>query len=526
MSSVDDLPSPDVRQSAKNGIDDLPAPPSSSDDGVFFNGAVKSTINSLPMIGGVVGGVLGTPADAVSGPMGNVVGAGIGGYFGTAAKNLINSYYDPDSVPKTATDATAQAISGGAQQAAMQGVGEVAAPVIAKGVNAISGPVSDALGSFAAKKAVTATGATGKQALKFAPGAGQELLDQGIVGFGDNQSSISQKATDALEKAGNKISSVLSDLDKRGATVDQSDIVSSLRKRASELSDDPSQYGVSDSLNRLADRIQTTIEAKGGNSEIPLGRAELTKRGFQYSANYNSSPIDLSISKEAAGIYQKSVEDAATKFDPKAAQAFKDAKKTYGLLNPIQDAAEKRASTLNQSPHGGLLDTASVIMGEGIGGVPGAIIAPVARRAIAPRVASSVAATANAAGNALRGSAAATESIAPAAVQSLSHSLPNPSPIGFPGSVIPLPAAAQVNPKNPQNVAQGQPLNRSPSSGPDAWAQQGVQKLGIQDGGLVSKMLQDPHGKQLLIQASDLSPGSKAMKNIINQINSKWGGIR
>lgn len=40
---------------------------------------------------------------------------------------------------------------------------------------------------------------------------------------------------------------------------------------------------------------------------------------------------------------------------------------------------------------------------------------------------------------------------------------------------------------------------------------------------MISKRLNDPKAKQLLILASDLKSGSKAMKNIMNQIQKGWG---
>lgn len=513
--SWDDMPDGDVpsqpKSDGKFDWDSLPDHPNSEPG--LFDGAVKSTIDSLPMIGGVVGGALGTPADVVAGPMGNVAGAAVGGYLGTATKNLINSYYDPQSAPKTLTEAVAQPVVGGVAQGLAQGAGEAVAPYVAKGIQAAVDPTADALRSFAAKKAIAATGATGKQAANFAPGAGQELLDQGIVKFGNSQASVAQKATDALDKTGKQIGDLLSSLDSKGATLDQADIVDSLRKRAAQLGDDPAQYGVSDSLNKLADRIQTTIESKGGNSTIPLSQAENTKRGFQAAANYNSSPMDLSISKEASSIYQKAVEDAATKFDPKTAEQFTAAKKAYGLLSPVQDAAEKRALTLSQSPHGGLLDTAAIIAGEGIAGAPGAIVAPMVRRAVSSRVAPSMAASANIAGKALGGVPAIAESAAPAALQLPSSAVPSAVNSGS-RALISVPAAAQN---------QNQPLNRTPAVGEDKWAQQGLQGLGIQDPALSQKLLSDPKAKQLLIQASDLKPGSKAMQQIMNQIKSGWG---
>jgi hypothetical protein len=76
-----------------------------------------------------------------------------------------------------------------------------------------------------------------------------------------------------------------------------------------------------------------------------------------------------------------------------------------------------------------------------------------------------------------------------------------------------LPAAAQ-NDKEP---------NRSPARGEDRWAQSGIKSLGIKDPALAQRLLSDPKAKQLLIQASDLTPGSKAHKKIMDQIQKGWG---
>lgn len=73
-------------------------------------------------------------------------------------------------------------------------------------------------------------------------------------------------------------------------------------------------------------------------------------------------------------------------------------------------------------------------------------------------------------------------------------------------------------------------INRSPSAGadsvpakgPDSWAQSGVKNLGL-DQDTASRVLKSPQGKQLLIQASDLKPGSKAMTAIMTQIQKGFG---
>lgn len=135
MSSIADLPPPPSAAKA-SGIDDLPPPPAPAQPG-YFDGAIQSTVDALPMIGGTVGGIFGTPADLLTGPAGTIGGAAIGGYLGTAAKNLINSYINPSSAPKTMTDTVVQPIMGGVEQGLMQGTGETVMPYVGKAAQAL-----------------------------------------------------------------------------------------------------------------------------------------------------------------------------------------------------------------------------------------------------------------------------------------------------------------------------------------------------------------------------------------------------
>lgn len=130
MSSVDDLPAP------PRGIDDLPPPPA-EDARNFFTGTGTAVVDSLPMLGAGIGGVLGT----AGGPVGSMVGAGIGGGFGAAARNAIRSAPKVDYSVKNPTDPRFWSGSGGAaistaneaaKQAAFQGTADFAAPYVAK----------------------------------------------------------------------------------------------------------------------------------------------------------------------------------------------------------------------------------------------------------------------------------------------------------------------------------------------------------------------------------------------------------
>lgn len=367
----------------------------------FWSDVGKSAINELPAMGGIVGGVIG-----------DVPGAFAGGFLGKAAQNLLNRYVSPQNAPQTTSQAILSPVVSGAEQGAAQGIGNLIAPAISR--------IPGALKSFAAKKAITATGATGKQAMEFAPDAGEQLLKRNIVGFANNPQEVAQKATAAVENSEQSLDDALSKLSSSGAVVNKYDIIKKLRDRAEDLSDDPAQFAVSDQLNRLADRIGDSIDKSGITSTspisekeavkrgvfVPIAKAENTKRGFWATAKFgqNISNYERSASKEAGDVYRQAVEDAATKFNPEIASQFKEAKKTYGLLSPIADAASARSATLNQSPHGGLLDVASAGAGAVLGGKEGAIAAPVARRFISPRIPSAEAVGANALGTGLQNS--------------------------------------------------------------------------------------------------------------------------
>lgn len=127
-----------------------------------------ATADSLPAIGGIVGGVLGTPADLITGPAGTVGGAAIGGALGKAGQNLYNSYLRPELAPKENSDYLTEPLTEGAIQGALQGVGN-AIPVAARAV--ASSPVGKAVGKvlspvgeFIAKQGKSALGKLGELA--------------------------------------------------------------------------------------------------------------------------------------------------------------------------------------------------------------------------------------------------------------------------------------------------------------------------------------------------------------------------
>ena len=62
-------------------------------------------------------------------------------------------------------------------------------------------------------------------------------------------------------------------------------------------------------------------------------------------------------------------------------------------------------------------------------------------------------------------------------------------------------------------------LTSNSAKGENRWAQSGAEKLGIKDQAMTQELMQSKEGKRLLIEASDLAPGSKRLKQIQNQLS-------
>lgn len=245
--------------------------------------------------------------------------------------------------------------------------------------------VAGKLGKSAEELAVKATGATGRQAENFAPNAGRELLDRGIVRFGGTPEDVAMRAAKASDDAGKAISSALEELDAKGVTASLDNVASAIKGKIKELSEVPGNEKIVRQLNTELDNL-----LERGASDLPISTAEKAKRAFQGQTNYASPEAEKKASAQVARAFKEEVENSALKADPALADKFTEGKKTFGLLAPIQEAAEKRASQLHQSPFGGLGDMASAAVGGGAGGGPiGAVGGVLGRRILSPRLASS-----------------------------------------------------------------------------------------------------------------------------------------
>lgn len=292
------------------------------------------------------------------------VGAGMGALAGVG-------YGNANNINDGAAQALEGAVAGGAVGTAVEGLSSALNP--------------SSLRAGAEAAATNATGATGLQASRFAPGAGRELLDRGIVGFGDTPESIAQKASGEMASSGKDIGEPLAQLDAAGAKpITKDTVLKYIKDKINDLSTNPAEAGTVKQLDSIADAVDK------GPESYSLTEAENIKKSFASKVNYNT-PDSNPANREAADVFRSLVEDKATEANPELAATFKQGKEDYGLMAPIQEAAQRRAATTAQSPVGGLLDVASIAGGMATGHPLLAAAAPIARKFAAPRIASTVA---------------------------------------------------------------------------------------------------------------------------------------
>lgn len=428
--------------------------------------SLKQESEDHPLISGAseMAGAVMSPLNQLAGGGGSAIAGGIiGGVQGAG-----NS--DSDSYLGQAKDALVGAGMGA-------GIGYAGDKILSPLVGKAAGAISRGAGGAAEKFAENATGATGKQASKFEPDAGRQLLDRGLVKFGDSPANVADRVSGAVDKAGAQIDNSLGALDAKGATASADNVVSDLQSQIAALKKDPSKAGL---VKKLQSTINDIIDA--GSSNVPLSEAEATKRGFRKAAGNWMDPDAGQAGKTAYLSYMNEVEGAANAADPALAQQFQEGKKTFGLLAPIQEAAERRASTLNQSPLGGLGDMAAAATGGGMLGPLGAVGGVIGKKVLAPRLASSSAVTLDAISKALQKSPqmANLAQSNPAAFQALAQKLEGAAGVNQNSIEQMLPRAAdnQDDQASSFNGAQGKDaiLSRAQGSKYSQVLQQAAQK--------------------------------------------------
>lgn len=276
-----------------------------------------------------------------------------------------------------------------------------AAPKLIGGAGKLVSKAGDALEPLATKAgaglkkiagrfAENATGATGKQMENFAEGAGEDLLEKGLVRFGDDAEKIAERVGGYSDEAGQSIGNALKELDQRGVQIDVNKVIGQIEGKIKELSSAPGNERL---IKQLTGEIDNLLLRE--QDRIPVSMAEQAKRNFQSQVKWNNPDVENKAATTVSRAFKDSVEEAALGADESLGKGFQEAKKAYGFAAPIREAAERRAAVNNQSPLGGFGDVVTGGAGAALGGGIGAGAAVAGRRFVQPRLASSAAVTAN-----------------------------------------------------------------------------------------------------------------------------------
>lgn len=254
----------------------------------------------------------------------------------------------------------------------------------------------------AVQDAVAATGATRAEAEKFAKDAGEQLLKRGLIKMGDSPKSIAKRLAIAEEEATKGINNALKEASYKKVTATTEDALGAVDRKIADLKSGGA--GHADQVRQL-EKIKEDLAESLGKGEHSLLNIEKQKRSFG-DVNWRD-PEKAMARKGAYRALRDLTEEKLAMEAPHLQQQFTENKKLYGLLDPIQEAAEKRALQLNQHPVLGLNDIASLgtggIIGSQYGRSPlGAIAGLIGRRVIGPRVKPTLAVLENAAASATK----------------------------------------------------------------------------------------------------------------------------
>lgn len=530
---------------------------------------IKGGLNSLPMAGTIIGGALGTPADVVAGPLGNIAGAGAGAYVGKVLQNAGERMLGED---KSRKDIYISPITEGIKGAGQ----EMSGQVFSKGMGLAAKAAADTkagqfvmekIGKGASKLASTFTGVPQKEIETYAQNA-SEINDLAKSADFDHQEmadQLRQKLNKTIQTKRQALNGQISKaLGSTEGAVDASPILDALETSKGKINAAlrPEEVGQVDGL------IGKVKELASSDGQISLADAHDLKEYFQDAAKgtYQQGGQIFQVGKKA-GQAAKSAAAAARGLVNKAAPEIAQANNSLSRLHDIEDvmnknmlAEGKTAASLYAAGSGGNPANAKILkqlgeetgtnmlgeaeklsaartfgkpsllpidntgksltrmgvaggLGYVVGGPAGAIAAEGLASPAAVKVAINAGRVAGPAAKAVAQNAQAMGVASRPAMDAIRNKI---------GSSYSSPDEA---PKSPAEPTIQLSKDTAPLKGSDKWASDGFEKLLAHAKGTGSiipqnkeVLLANPKIKRLMIGASDLTPGSKAMENILKEI--------
>jgi hypothetical protein len=338
---------------------------------------LRSTVNALPAMGGMAGGIVGAgagmfggPAAPATVPAGGVVGAGLGYSLGSEAKDLANQYLFGDAPKANIVDQPLQTVgrvAGNVKDGAMYEMGgQVAGKVVGAGVNAVAPHVkagANKVAGYFDNEADIARrqliGGTPTQQKAITPGVLKELQGDGAIGLFDDAGSVAKKLEGRMEQSGAGLQSGLKQMDDAGLTVSPEKVLKQYEEKIVEFNQN-GNFHEADALQKEMDYFKSKMESMFlGERGLKPSVMENVKRGTQGNINYGPGGDGVPAvagKKASASLQRQSVEDVAMAHDPALGEKFVADKQLYHKYDPVIEAAQTQADREGKKSLGRFLD--------------------------------------------------------------------------------------------------------------------------------------------------------------------------
>lgn len=272
------------------------------------NKIIDKVVDWLPTIGAVGGGILGTPADIVSGPAGNIIGAAGGGALGEAGKEFITGE------KPNALKIGEQGALGGASQ----GVGEIAGPLIGKAVGKVAelpiiGPIIKGVSNWGESNFAKLFGAGDVSSVDGGVnGLVKTANEVGLTKL-NSLNAIREASGTALDTAGKNLGDALAQADAKGAGTTYKELTDIIDKYAPKItSDSVAAKQLVDSAKATISNTVVDVSKTLPNDEtiVPSSAVNKLKQLFAEAGNFGTKEpnIDEQFARRVSGALKDSVE--------------------------------------------------------------------------------------------------------------------------------------------------------------------------------------------------------------------------
>ncbi len=399
--------------------------------------------------------------------------------------------------------------------ALVQGAGEAIGPAIKS--------VGNGLKDFAETRAAKSMGAT--KALFKSEGRdgvrdiGRRALDEGIVSPLASTDEMISRAEALKVKGGAKMGEVYKTIDDAGASeFNPQQVATNVDEKIGGFWRSPINSGETKQLQNTLDSILIR-----GEDNIPLQEAQKLKEELGKTANWKNKLVisdKEQMARDAYGVVSKAIDDAAENGSQKVG--------VDGLKKTLQQGKSEYSTGANALK---LLDNKSAIEGNKTLGLTDTIVGMGGYAALGPKGLAILAVKkiTEKYGNQL--AATSANNISKFLLRDPELALlaqKSPDVFRYVANQIEAKSASLNSPSAGPNL-QLLPKaadQKQPTKGPDKWANDGIKKLQQHDKDsslspdVLEQLKKTQKGKDLLIRASDMKPGSKAMDKITNEIKS------